>query len=120
VRGADAVIDAVKRCWASLFGERLLFYRVKQNVTEDVFVGVAVQRMVDSDKAGVLFTADPSTGDTRRLVIEAAFGLGEVVVGGIVEPDLYVVRKSDVSVLEESVGRKSVAITRDSATGENL
>jgi len=119
VRGADALLDAVKGCWASLFGERLLFYRAKQGVTEQVLVGVAVQRMVDSEKSGVMFTVDPALGDPRRLVIEAAFGLGEVVVGGVVEPDRYVVRKSDLSLIEKSIGRKAVMITRDPETGAN-
>jgi pyruvate, water dikinase len=91
--GADAVVEAVwSTCWASLFGARVLAYRAGRGITEEPAIAVVVQRMVESDGPGVMFTADPSTGDRSRIVVEAAFGLGEVVVGGPVEPDTYVLR----------------------------
>jgi pyruvate,water dikinase len=118
VRGRDALVQRVKDCWASSFGARILFYRVKQRLPPEMLVGVVVQRMVSADKSGVMFTADPATNDPRRLVIEAAWGLGEVVVGGQVTPDRYVIDKGSLRVLERNVGRKEFMLTRDARTGE--
>ena len=107
VVGDAAVLDRVVDCWASLFGERAISYRASQGITDEPAIAVVVQRMVDADRAGVLFTADPSTGDTTRLVIEAAFGLGEVVVSGQVEPDTYVLAKDGPRLLQVRVGHKT-------------
>jgi pyruvate, water dikinase len=115
VVGADAVVDHVVQCWASLWGARSIAYRAAQALTEEPAIAVVVQRMVESDSSGVLFTVDPSTGDRSRLVIEAAYGLGEVVVGGQVQPDTYVVSKVDGSILEVHIGTKDTKITHDDA-----
>ena len=94
VRGADAVVDAVRRCWSSLFGARTIFYRAKRGFGQaDMDIAVVVQRQILSTRAGVMFTIDPATGDRDRLVIEGSFGLGESVVSGQVSPDRYVVDK---------------------------
>src|SRR5690606_1875370 len=82
VVGDDAVLARVVDCWASLYGQRVIAYRASQGLDEEPAIAVVVQQLVESERAGVLFTADPSTGDTTRVVIEAAFGLGEVVVSG--------------------------------------
>ena len=100
VVGDAAVLERVVDCWASLFGERVIAYRASQGLTDEPAIAVVVQRMVDSERAGVMFTADPSTGDRDRIVIEAAFGLGEVVVCGQVEPDTYVVAKDGPRLLD--------------------
>lgn len=104
VRGEDAVVDRIVACWASLWGSRAIAYRATQGVTDEPAIAVVVQQMVASERSGVMFTADPATGDAGRLVIEAAFGLGEVVVGGQVEPDTYVVAKDGPHVLDVHVG----------------
>ncbi|MHA6618819.1 PEP/pyruvate-binding domain-containing protein [Pseudonocardia sp. DLS-67] len=92
VVGADAVLDAVRRCWASLWSERAVSYRETQGIDHgDVQIAVVVQRMVDAQVAGVLFTADPVTGTRDRAVIDASPGLGEAVVSGAVNPDHIVV-----------------------------
>jgi pyruvate,water dikinase len=117
VQGEEALLTAVRDCWASLFGPRLLFYRVKQGVVDDVFIGVVVQLMVASESAGVLFTADPASGDRNRLVIEAAFGLGEVVVGGQVTPDRYVVDRSNGEIIAEHIGSKAFKLVRSEGGG---
>lgn len=119
VRGADALVNAVKECWASAFGARVLFYRIKQGVAGEALIAVIVQKMVDSEKSGVLFTVDPATNDPDRLVIEAAWGLGEVVVGGEVTPDRYEVDKRRHSVVRV-IGRKEFMRVRDAKTGENV
>jgi pyruvate,water dikinase len=85
VSGLDAVCDAVVESWASLFGERALTYRAAHDLTDEPAIAVVVQQMVAPAAASVAFTIDPMTGDRARVVIEAAFGQGEVVVGGRVE-----------------------------------
>jgi pyruvate, water dikinase len=112
VEGDDALIVRVVDCWSSLFGERVISYRATQHVTDEPAIAVVVQRMVDSQRSGVMFSADPASGDRSHIVIEAAFGLGEVVVGGHVEPDTYVVAKEGPRLLETRVGRKAFAIRR--------
>ena len=73
---------------------------------------MVVQQLVDADRAGVMFSADPSTGDRERIVIEGAFGLGEVVVGGEVEPDTYIMAKDGPRLLEVRIGRKDHKVVR--------
>ena len=118
VQGENDLLRAVRLCWASTFGARVLFYRLSQSMPAEMPVAVIVQRMVGAAKSGVLFTADPSTHDATRLVIEAAWGLGEVVVGGQVTPDRYVIQKEGARILERNVGRKEFLLMRDAATGE--
>jgi pyruvate,water dikinase len=113
VEGDDALIRSVTSCWASLFGERVVAYRASRSVLSEPALAVVVQEMVDSECSGVLFGVDPATGDRGRLVIDAAFGLGEVVVGGLVEPDSYLVRKDPPRLLSVRIGQKRIAIRRN-------
>lgn len=112
VSGEDALIDAVVRCWKSLFSPRVVTYRASRNFTGDPAMAVVVQQMIDSEKAGVAFTADPSNGARDRVVIEGAFGLGEVVVSGEVEPDTYIVSKDKLDVLDVRLGHQAFKIVR--------
>ena len=83
IRGADAVLDAVKRCWASLWTARAIAYRINNAIDQQtVALAVVVQQLVDADAAGILFTADPVSGKRDELVINAAWGLGEAIVCG--------------------------------------
>jgi pyruvate,water dikinase len=94
VRGADALLAAIKTCWLSLFSERALVYLAKQRVpAEKVRMAVLVQEMVEADHAGVVFTADPLTGATDRFIVECVSGLGEGLVQGTVQPERVVVEK---------------------------
>ena len=94
VRGADALLDAIKSCWLSLFSERALVYLARQQVpAEKVRMAVLVQEMVEAENAGVVFTADPLTGATDRFVVECVSGLGEGLVQGTVQPERTVVEK---------------------------
>jgi pyruvate,water dikinase len=104
VTGETNVVSAVKACWASLFEARAIFYRV-ENRFEHMKVGIAVpvQRMVQSDRSGVIFTVEPVTSDVSKIVIEAVWGLGEAIVSGEVTPDLYVINKADLKILERRV-----------------
>jgi pyruvate, water dikinase len=90
VDGLEAVLGHVVDCWLSFFADRAVFYRREKGSLDDVAVAVVVQQMVDARKSGVLFTADPVHGRRDRMVVEAAFGLGEQVVSGEVTPDHYV------------------------------
>jgi pyruvate,water dikinase len=112
VSGEDALIDAVLRCWMSLFSPRVITYRASRDFTADPAMAVVIQQMVNSEKAGVAFTADPSNGAQDRVVIEGAFGLGEVVVSGEVEPDTYIVSKETLQVLDVRLGHKAFKIVR--------
>ncbi len=112
VAGIDELEAAVRKCWASVFGERVLSYRASQHIHEEPAIAVVVQAMVNADRAGVAFSVDPSTGDTNRVMVEAAFGLGEVVVSGQVEPDTSVVDKEARTIVDTHVGRKTHRIDR--------
>ena len=103
--GVDNVLDAVHRCWASLWTDRAVAYRSAQGIDgTGVALAVVVQRMVDATTAGVLFTADPVTGRRRQAVIDAAPGLGESVVSGSVDPDRFVVDTATGRVLDRRHG----------------
>ena len=93
VRGADDVIARVRDCWASFFSERALFYRARKGSLEDLGMAVVVQRMVEADVAGVLFTCDPVRKRRDRMVVEAVLGLGEGVVSGQLTPDHYILKR---------------------------
>ncbi|CAB4878952.1 unannotated protein [freshwater metagenome] len=112
VIGDDALIEAILGCWSSLWAPRSISYRKTVGVSAESAIAVVVQTMVASERSGVAFTADPATGDLGRMVIEAAFGLGEVVVGGQVEPDTYVVGKEPLAVQQIRVGHQTHQIIR--------
>ncbi|WP_037176598.1 phosphoenolpyruvate synthase [Rhodococcus sp. UNC363MFTsu5.1] len=114
VSGDDPVLDAVRRCWASLWSERALSYRAARGYGEEPSVAVVVQTMVPSDRSGVAFTADPRSGTREHIVIEAARGLGEVVVGGQVEPDTYTVDKDSGALVDMHLGAQAFQIHSDS------
>jgi len=108
----EELIDRVKRCWASLFTRRAIYYRHEQGFDDrDVDVAVVVQRMVDADASGVLFTSHPSTG-APQTIVEAAWGLGEGVVSGTVSPDNYVVDRDSGDLLDVTVADKHVEVVR--------
>lgn len=113
VEGRAQLLEHVKACWASTFHARVLFYRLKQGMPAEMPVAVVVQAMVKSDKSGVMFTVDPATRDRDRVVIEAAWGLGEVVVLGQVTPDRYVLSKATGAVVDEAIGTKDFMLVRD-------
>ncbi len=118
VIGEQALLDAVRRCWASLWSERAMLYRARQNVDQvSVKIAVIVQKMVPADVAGVMFTANPVSGDKGEIVIDASPGLGEAVVSGLVTPDHFVVNKSGLRTKELQVGRREVIIRSKAGGG---
>ncbi|AUI53393.1 pyruvate, water dikinase [Arthrobacter crystallopoietes] len=105
VAGEDALLDAVRRCWASLWTERAVAYRSDNGIDQrSVSIAVVVQTMVDAEVSGVLFTANPLTGRRHEAVIDAAPGLGEAVVSGAVNPDQFVVDTASGRILERTPG----------------
>ncbi len=112
VIGEEEVVKNVQRCWASLFTPRAIFYREKQGFPhEKVKLAAVVQKMVESEVSGVMFTASP-TGDTSKIIIEAAYGLGEVVVGGKVTPDTYVIDKESLKIISKNIAKQTWKIAR--------
>jgi rifampicin phosphotransferase len=106
VTGDEALLDAIRRCWASLWNERAVAYRRVHDIDDvEVKLAVVVQRMVEATAAGVLFTADPIIGRRGRAVIDAASGLGEAVVSGAVDPDHYVADPVTGEIVERTVRR---------------
>jgi phosphohistidine swiveling domain-containing protein len=120
VVGVEAVLDAVRCCWASLWTNRAVSYRESLGLDQgSVKLAVVVQRMVESSVAGVLFTAHPVTGKRRQAVIDANPGLGEAVVSGATNPDHFVVNTATGELVERRLGEKSVVI-RGAAGGGTL
>lgn len=113
VVGPDTLVERIGACWMSAYGQRVIAYRKSQGMLEEPVIAVVVQRMVNSSRSGVTFTADPSTSDTDTIVIEAAFGLGEVVVGGQVEVDTYSLSKAGPRIRQVRIGHKQFRIERD-------
>jgi len=114
IRDKASLMDAIKRCWASTFGARVLFYRLKQGMPAEMPVAVVVQRMVNAHKSGVIFTTDPSTRDPSRMIIEAIWGLGEGIVQGAVTPDRHVLDKASLRLLSTDLAEKELLFTWDS------
>ncbi len=107
IQGDKDVVVAVQECWASLFGARAIFYRQEQGFEHfKVGIAVPVQRMVQSQAAGVMFTVEPTTSDKGKLIIEAVLGLGEMIVSGDVTPDHYVIDKQSVKIVEKQIKKQ--------------
>ena len=111
IRGQADLLDAVRRCWVSLFTDRAILYRVQNGFKhEDVALSVVVQEMVLPEISGILFTADPISGNRHIVSIDASYGLGEALVAGLVSADLYKVDKRTMEVVEIVVAEKKLAI----------
>jgi pyruvate,water dikinase len=120
IKGEANVIEAVKKCWASLYGARAIYYRVKQGFDhKKVNLCTVVQTMVDAEKAGVMFSSHPSTGEPLT-IIEGAWGLGESVVSGSVSPDYYVIDRRNKKIMERKVATKNIMHIRDPKTGKTV
>ncbi len=121
VRGDEALITAIRDCWASLWTPRAISYRHQMGIKQDaVIMAVVVQIMVSSDVSGILFTANPVTGERSEIIINSSFGLGEAVVGGQVTPDTYVVDRSTLTVKETMIGSKEQKIISSEKQGTIL
>lgn len=121
VNGESEVLEKVQKCWSSLFTPRAIFYRTQKGFPhEKVLISVAVQKMVNSRSAGVMFTINPVTGDRNQIVIEGNWGLGESVVSGAVSPDDFIVDKNNFNIIEKRISTKTVEYIRDPKTGKTI
>ncbi len=113
VKGNDNLLKHIKKCFASLFTARATYYRNKQGFKhEEASLAVVVQKMVDSDKSGVIFSKDPAYKN-NNIIIESVYGLGEGIVSGKISPDRHIVSQ-DFKIIEQTIANKKIALTRDS------
>ena len=118
-RGVDDLLDRVRRCWSSLFTARAISYRIRMGFEHsDVQISVAVQKMVRSFTAGVMFTLNPGSGDPATVVIDSNWGFGESVVSGEVTPDQFQVNKITMEVTKRTISDKAIYYTTDPDTDE--
>ncbi len=118
ILGEDSLLEAIVNCWGSLWTARAIGYRARNHIPhKNVSLAVVVQELVPSDVSGVLFTANPLTGNRGETVIDATLGLGEALVGGHVEPDHFVVDSSRGEVLHQTIGKKALVMRPDPAGG---
>ncbi len=116
VQGIEELLNAIKKCWSSLFTPWIIC-DIKNKGIDMTSMGVVVQKMVDAEKSGVIFTADPITSNTERMVIEATWGYGDSLGFGLVIPDNYVVDKNSGSVLDKKIGKKTWLRKRNEMSG---
>ena len=119
--GEKDLVKTVKKCWASLFTPRAIFYRFEKKLLKiSVSVAVVVQQMVDSEVSGVAFSVHPVTRDKNQLIIEAGYGLGEAIVSGTITPDSYVVHKKEGTILDINISAQEKQIVMKPAGGSVL
>ncbi len=119
VQGEEEVVTAVQGCWASLFEPRAIFYRHHQGFDHfKVGIAVPVQKMVESQASGVMFTIEPVTSNNNLIIIEAVFGLGEAIVGGEVTPDLYIIDKEGLKISSKKIGKQAWKLVRNPAADD--
>lgn len=111
IKGDTHIVDAVKSCWASLFTDRAILYRIQNNIQhEKVYMSVVVQKMVLPEVSGIMFTADPISGHRGIVSIDASYGLGEALVSGLVSPDIYKFNKKSAQLDSKIIADKKLAI----------
>ena len=121
VKGTDEVVAAVRNCWASLWTPQAISYRHQNGIDQgSVAMAVVVQTMVPSQVSGILFTANPATGERSEIIINSSFGLGEAVVSGQVTPDTYIVDKETLCAKDTTIGPKEQQIVADGSQGTRL
>lgn len=121
VKGGNQLISAVMQCWASLFTARAIYYRIKNNFEHSkVSICVVVQKMVQSEKSGVMFSVNPVNNNPNEIMIETGWGLGEAIVSGEVNPDQYIVDKRDEKVISANVRRQTWMYVLDTNFGKTI
>jgi len=118
VKGEDQLVHYVQKCWSSLYTPRAIFYREEKGFPhEKVLISVGVQKMVDSEVSGVIFTLDPVNGDPSKIIIESSWGLGEALVAGVVRPDRFIVDKGTLQIVHKEIVPKMVEHVPNHETG---
>jgi len=120
VKGNKNILESVKKCWASLFMARAIYYRTKNNFDHmKVYLCAIVHKMINGDVSGVMFTANPATNNKNEIMIEGSYGVGEAVVSGSVNPDNFIVDKETLEIKSIKIHRKDFMLTRDEISGGN-
>src|SRR2546426_1104090 len=118
VKGEDALVHYVQKCWSSLYTPRAIFYREEKGFPhEKVLISVGVQKMVESEVSGVIFTLDPVNGDPSKIIIESSWGLGEALVAGVVRPDRFIVDKGTLQIVHKEIVPKMIEHVPNHKTG---
>lgn len=118
LNGFDSVGEHIRQCWASLYTTRAILYRLKNNIPDEgLSMAVVVQKMVNAKTAGVAITMDPATGDRSKITIDASYGVGEMVVSGLVTPDNIQLDKVTLTLIHETIGDKHAELVPDAASG---
>lgn len=113
VKGESVLLEKIRECWASLFTARAIFYRGENKISHDkVKISVIVQKMVQSDVSGVMFSINPVTEEKDRIVIESVWGLGEMIVQGSVVPDTYIVQKETFAILSKEISDQRIQLIK--------
>ncbi len=116
VQGEDEVVAAIQGCWSSLFEPRAIFYREEHGFDHfKVGIAVPVQKMIQSEASGVLFTVEPLSNDTTKILIEAIFGLGEAIVSGDVTPDQYLLDKKEIRIIDKKVHKQEWQLVKNTS-----
>ncbi|EHL06126.1 pyruvate phosphate dikinase, PEP/pyruvate binding domain protein [Desulfitobacterium hafniense DP7] len=111
IKGEEEVLDALRNCWASLFTDRAILYRMQNGIDQEkVYMSVVVQKMIFPEVSGIMFTADPVSGHRGLISIDAGYGLGEALVSGLVSPDIYTFNKASGQIQSKSIAEKKLAI----------
>lgn len=110
----ETLLVKIKKCWASLFTPRAIFYRFEKKLRDaEVLVAVVVQTMIQSEISGICFTVHPITKDCNQMVIEAGYGLGEAIVGGRITPDTYIVNKQEWGIVDKNISQQKIMIVKN-------
>jgi pyruvate,water dikinase len=118
VKGEDALVHYVQKCWSSLYTPRAIFYREEKGFPhEKVLISVGVQKMVESEVSGVIFTLDPVNGDPSKIIIESSWGLGEALVAGVVRPDRFIIDKGTLQIVHKEIVPKMIEHVPNHQTG---
>jgi len=118
VKGEDALVHYVQKCWSSLYTPRAIFYREEKGFPhEKVLISVGVQKMVESEVSGVIFTLDPVNGDPSKIIIESSWGLGEALVAGVVRPDRFIIDKGTLQIVHKEIVPKMIEHVPNHETG---
>lgn len=121
IQGIEELLKHVKMVWASIWTARALIYRESLGLDHrKVSIAVIVQKMVNSKSSGVMFTVHPATGETNKIVIESSWGLGELIVGGIVTPDSFVLDKNTLNIIERRISAKKIGRFYDPINKKNV
>ncbi|WP_018213918.1 phosphoenolpyruvate synthase [Desulfitobacterium hafniense] len=111
IKGEEEILDAVRNCWASLFTDRAILYRMQNGIDQEkVYMSVVIQKMIFPEVSGIMFTTDPVSGHRGLISIDAGYGLGEALVSGLVSPDIYTFNKASGQIQSKSIAEKKLAI----------